>query len=137
VITGAALTFPDFTGTASGIPVKVSFHANGLLNGDLDLASGAMNIPSTGTSNYTAVVQLTPPTGAVCTYDPIPLKFTTSGGSPIAGVPFTVANGASVSTNHGSEYGELTSTTFPPTGGCGTIDQTTAAGQLALGTVST
>jgi hypothetical protein len=138
-ITGAGMTFPDFTGTASGVPVKVSFDNNSPFNGTLDLVTGAMNFPS---ANYTAVVQLSPPTGVICTYNPVPLVFTTTGGSPIAGVPFTVANGTAVSTTHGILTANWTSSTFPaavasnpPGGDCGLVNSIVHGGngQLALG----
>jgi hypothetical protein len=139
-ITAATLTFPDFTGTASGVPVKVQFHSNAPLNGNLGLTgptTGVMNFPNAAaTIAYTAVVQLNPPSGAVCTYSPVPLKFSTTGGSPIAGVPFTVASGPPISTTHGILQATWTAGTFPASGGpgCTLIDGlTSGAGQLALG----
>jgi hypothetical protein len=136
-ITGADLTFPSFTGTASGVPVKVDFDNNSPFTGTLNMGTGALVVPATGTAAYTATVQLSPPSGTVCVYNPVNLTFTTTGGTPIAGVPFTVNNGASVSTTHGILAANWTSSTFPNgTGGdCSLIDSIVHGGngQLALG----
>ncbi len=137
-ITAGDLTFPGFTGTASGVPVHVDFDNTAPITGNLNLGSGLL---TTTASTYKAVVQLSPPSGTVCTYDPITLTFSTSGGSPIAGANFTVANGASVSTSHGVLTANWNNATFPPatptppTGDCSLVDSIVHGGngQLALG----
>ena len=139
VISAGDLTFPGFTGTASGVPVHVDFDNDGALAGTFDLATGAMALNA---APYTAVVQLTPPTGVVCTYPGVMMTFTTTGGTPIAGEPFTVANrAAAVSTTHGVLAANWNNAAFPnatptpPGGDCSLVNSIVHGGngQLALG----
>ena len=153
-IAGAGLTFPSFTGTASGVPVGVSFANIGAMNGSL--VSGVETLTS---SRYEADVQLNPPPAAspgdICKYgdnagQPLNLTFSTTGGSPIAGVAFTEAAGPPVSTTHGIVQATWDSNDFPnghpfladgttpdpsPAGKCDLIDSIVHGGngQLALG----
>ena len=82
-------------------------------------------------------MQLNPPGGTTCVYNPISLALTTSGGSPIAGHTFTVTNGTNVSIATGILQTTWTNSTFPNgTGGdCTLIDSIVHGGngQLALG----
>ena len=132
-ITAGDLTFPTFTGTASGVPVSVAFDNTAPITGNLNLTTGVMTTNSTA---YRADVQLNPPSGDHCIYN-VSLPFTTTGGNPIAGVAFTVANvGAAVSTTHGILQSSWPAGTFTadPNPNCGLINSITAgAGQLALG----
>jgi hypothetical protein len=138
-ITAGDLTFPSFTGTASGVPVRVDFDNNGPLTGTLNPANGNLSITA---ANYTSVVQLNPPTGTTCTYDPINVSFSSVGGTPIAGAPFTINNaGATQTATHGIVSAVWDNNDFPsgdpnpPTGDCSLIDSIVHGGngQLALG----
>ena len=137
-ITAANMTFPSFTGTASGVPVRVDYDNDTPLDGTLNLGTGALSLAA---DTYTAVVQLSPPTGTTCTYPGVNLTFTTTTGTPIAGVPFTVANGTAVSTTHGILSAVWDNNDFPaatPSGGdgnCSLVDSIVHGGngQLALG----
>jgi hypothetical protein len=134
-ITAGDLTFPSFTGTASGVPVKVDFDNNGALTGTLNPANGNLSVTA---ADYTSVVQLNPPSGTSCVYNPINVSFSSVGGSPIAGSAFTIDNtGGTQTASHGILGANWTSSTFPNgTGGdCSLIDSIVHGGngQLALG----
>jgi Ca2+-binding RTX toxin-like protein len=124
--------FPSFSGTASGIPVTVSFAATQNITGTVDQATGAIHTnASTYQSNVGAL-------GATCTYN-LTQAFSTDPGSPFNGDPFTLDK-TTVPGTESISNGVLQTSwpALPASGGpgaCATIDSivTSGPGGLALG----
>jgi hypothetical protein len=88
-------TFPTFSGDAlPGVPLSVDFSAVDPITGNLNQGTGAL---TTDPSGYEAVVT---GLGGVCTYA-INEAFSTAGGSPFSGDPFSVVTGDPTSISNG------------------------------------
>jgi hypothetical protein len=87
--------FPSFSGdVVPGVPVSVGFSALDPITGNLNQGTGGL---STNSSQYQAVVSAL---GGTCTYV-INQAFSTAGGTPFPGDPFSVVTGNPTSISNG------------------------------------
>ena len=124
--------FPDFSGTANGIPLTVKFEATAPITGTVSPTTGAV---STAASAYKATVSAL---GSNCVYN-VTQGFSSGAGSPFSGDAFTVDTTTTPGTWALSQGILQTGwSSLPASGGggaCDTIDTivTSGPGGLELG----
>ena len=130
--TAGAFVFPDFSGTANGVPVTVKFEATAPITGTVSPSTGSVTTAATA---YKATVSAL---GGDCVYN-LTRSFTTGAGSPFNGDPFTVDTTTTPGTWSLSQGILQTGwSSLPASGGggaCNTVDQivTSGPGGLELG----